>query len=171
MIQYQILQINITRTVWQTVWRIINEILGVEGLTFIFHAGELYSIIMAQKIKARLTTKCICWFFFVITDWLFTVSDTSKGKSKTKDKKHLQKSNESFSRIWRVKFENQELDAKRKQMFSRELRDSSSRAVKKILNFPAKKLRKIWALKVRMRQFFSIESVGKFCWNESNFPA
>ena len=41
-------------------------------------------------------------------------------------------------------------------MLSRELRDSSSRAVKKILNFPAKKLRKIWALKVRMRQFFSL---------------
>ena len=32
LIQYQILQTNITRTVWQTVRRITNEILGVEGL-------------------------------------------------------------------------------------------------------------------------------------------
>ena len=31
MIQYQILQTNITRTVWQTVRRITNEILGVKG--------------------------------------------------------------------------------------------------------------------------------------------
>ena len=30
-IQYQILQTNITRTVWQTVRRITNEILGVTG--------------------------------------------------------------------------------------------------------------------------------------------
>ena len=32
MIQYQILQTNIIRTVWQTVRRITNEILGVGGL-------------------------------------------------------------------------------------------------------------------------------------------
>ena len=32
MIQYQILQTNITRTVWQTVRRITNKILGVKGL-------------------------------------------------------------------------------------------------------------------------------------------
>ena len=32
MIQYQILQTNITRTVWQTVRRITNEILGVKEL-------------------------------------------------------------------------------------------------------------------------------------------
>ena len=32
LIQYQILQTNITRTVWQTVRRITNEILGVKGL-------------------------------------------------------------------------------------------------------------------------------------------
>ena len=35
MIQYQILQTNITRTVWQTVRRITNEILGVKGLTWL----------------------------------------------------------------------------------------------------------------------------------------
>ena len=32
LIQYEILQTNITRTVWQTVRRITNEILGVKGL-------------------------------------------------------------------------------------------------------------------------------------------
>ena len=32
LIQYQILQINITTTVWQTVKRITNEILGVKEL-------------------------------------------------------------------------------------------------------------------------------------------
>ena len=32
LIQYQILQTNITRTVWQTVRIITNEILGVKGL-------------------------------------------------------------------------------------------------------------------------------------------
>ena len=32
LIEYQILQTNMTRTVWQTVRRITNEILGVKGL-------------------------------------------------------------------------------------------------------------------------------------------
>ena len=32
MIRYQILQTDITGTVWQTVRRITNEILGVKGL-------------------------------------------------------------------------------------------------------------------------------------------
>ena len=32
-IQYQILQTNITRTVWEIVRRITNEILGVKGLS------------------------------------------------------------------------------------------------------------------------------------------
>ena len=32
LIQYQFLHTNITRTVWQTVTRITNEILGVKGL-------------------------------------------------------------------------------------------------------------------------------------------
>ena len=32
LIQYQILQTNIMRIIWQTVRRITNEILGVEGL-------------------------------------------------------------------------------------------------------------------------------------------
>ena len=32
LIQYQILQTNITRIVWQTIRRITNEILGIKGL-------------------------------------------------------------------------------------------------------------------------------------------
>ena len=34
MVQYQILRTNITRTIWQTVRRIINEILEVKGFTW-----------------------------------------------------------------------------------------------------------------------------------------
>ena len=47
MIQYQILQIDIIRTVWQTVGRITNEILGVKGLrqTFV-HIKALVRIII-----------------------------------------------------------------------------------------------------------------------------
>ena len=42
LIQYQILQTNITRTAWQTVRRITNEILGVKGLSKIMIlAGEV----------------------------------------------------------------------------------------------------------------------------------
>ena len=44
-----------------------------------------------------------------------------------------------------------------------------------VFNFPAKKLRKIWALKIRMRQiifFFEITvSVSNICSNVLNFPA
>ena len=36
LIQYQILPTNNTRTVWQTVKRITNWILGVKGLTILF---------------------------------------------------------------------------------------------------------------------------------------
>lgn len=36
LIQYQILQTNIVRVVWQTFRRITNEILGVKGLTVRF---------------------------------------------------------------------------------------------------------------------------------------
>ena len=36
LIQYQILQTHITRTVWEIVRRITNEILGVKGLRIIY---------------------------------------------------------------------------------------------------------------------------------------
>ena len=46
LIQYQIPQTNVTRTVWQTVRRITNEILGVKGLSqqssLVAHPAEAY---------------------------------------------------------------------------------------------------------------------------------
>ena len=39
LIRYQILRTNITRTVWQTVTRITNEILGVKGLSLLKNWG------------------------------------------------------------------------------------------------------------------------------------
>ena len=40
-IQYQIFQTNITRTVWQTIRRIKNEILGVkESINVIIYLGD-----------------------------------------------------------------------------------------------------------------------------------
>ena len=44
LIQYQILQTNITRTVCQTVRRITNEILGVKGLGNVQHSPLILSI-------------------------------------------------------------------------------------------------------------------------------
>ena len=41
--QYQILHTNITRTIWQTVRRITNEILGVNGLIDRVLSRILYS--------------------------------------------------------------------------------------------------------------------------------
>ena len=47
-IQYQILQTNTTRTVWQTVRRITNEILGVKGLiNVIIYLGDTYLKLVA----------------------------------------------------------------------------------------------------------------------------
>ena len=51
LIQYQILQTNNTRTVWQTVKRITNEILGFKRLTFYFHLEIPYS----PRIKSLIT--------------------------------------------------------------------------------------------------------------------
>ena len=46
MVQYQIPQTNVTRTVWQTVRRITDEILGVNGLSqqssLVAHPAEAY---------------------------------------------------------------------------------------------------------------------------------
>ena len=46
LIQYQIPQTNVTRTVWQTVRRITDEILGVNGLSqqssLVAHPAEAY---------------------------------------------------------------------------------------------------------------------------------
>ena len=51
MIQYQIPQTNITRTIWQTVRRITNEILGVKGLRENADTGQnLICVILLMKI-------------------------------------------------------------------------------------------------------------------------
>ena len=52
LIKYQILQTNITRTVWQTVWRITNEILGVTGLSSYASTGNCKKIIVEQKCQS-----------------------------------------------------------------------------------------------------------------------
>ena len=49
MIQYQILQTNITRTVWETVRRITNEILGVKGLMVDFQDTQTASYVVKTK--------------------------------------------------------------------------------------------------------------------------
>ena len=52
LIQYQIIQTNIRRTVWQTVRRITNEILGVKGLKDITHKSchkEVMRIVREEK--------------------------------------------------------------------------------------------------------------------------
>ena len=52
--QYQILQFNITRTVWQTVGRITNEILGVKGLLIYTSVSLSYS----DLVRTMLNTAC-----------------------------------------------------------------------------------------------------------------
>ena len=52
MIQYQILQTNITRTVWQIVRRITNEILGVKRLSEVFLDNWL-SIVKQNNCSLR----------------------------------------------------------------------------------------------------------------------
>ena len=54
LIQYQILQFNITRTVWQTVGRITNEILGVKGLLIYTSVSLSYS----DLVRTMLNTAC-----------------------------------------------------------------------------------------------------------------
>ena len=55
LIQYQILQINITRTVWEyeTVGRITNEILGVKGLIY-----TSVSLSYSDLVSTMLNTAC-----------------------------------------------------------------------------------------------------------------
>ena len=50
LIQFQILQTNITRTVWQTVSRITNEILGVKGLMV---NGQAISGLLRALLKKK----------------------------------------------------------------------------------------------------------------------
>ena len=60
LIQYQILQTNITRTMRQTVRRITNEILGVKGLSifffFFFFGFDLKVLLSSLWIKTKIST-------------------------------------------------------------------------------------------------------------------
>ena len=51
MVQYQILQTNITRTVWQTVRRITNEILGVKSAAETLAVTEGLIEVIAFTVK------------------------------------------------------------------------------------------------------------------------
>ena len=66
LIQYQILQTNITRTIWQTVRRITNEILGVKGLMRVH-----------SKIKQAATRSAAIGFSFK-SDWLRKLTECSE---------------------------------------------------------------------------------------------
>ena len=108
----------------------------------------------------------LCYFFSLQTDCLMSlIPQRANQRRRTRSicKKAI------LSRIWPVKFENQELDAKRKQMLSRELRDSSSRAVKNF-KFSRQKTKKNTCAGGTHAPIFFIAFVGKFCWNELSFP-
>ena len=51
MIQYQILQTNITRTVWPTERRINNEILGVKGLNVFLNLDQNSNALYFSEIR------------------------------------------------------------------------------------------------------------------------
>ena len=89
MIQYQILKTNITRTVWQTVRRITDEILGVEGLTSIFNLSAISgegcaSFIDKSQIQVKQTRAIPDYFdFHWVTVDPFRTRETVCGHSLT----------------------------------------------------------------------------------------
>ena len=74
MIQYQIFQTNITRTVWQTVRRIATEILGVQEI-------KVFSLLLIGC--------CLLCFWFL--RYSITKCSTMKEKMEIKEKKHHEK--------------------------------------------------------------------------------
>ena len=70
MIQYQIPQTNITRTIWLTVRRITNEILGVKGLIENANTGQNFiCVILLMKIwynKIKLISLCSGCLKFIL---------------------------------------------------------------------------------------------------------
>ena len=57
MIQYQILQINITRNIWLTVRRITNEILGEKGLSLQKSTENMSKHSNKDNMKRKKTTE------------------------------------------------------------------------------------------------------------------
>ena len=76
MIQYQILQTNITRTVWQTVRRITNEIWGVTRLKFSLSNYEETTFLTVKNF-----TQYLSFIFLLLLFILF-----SPEKKQIKDK-------------------------------------------------------------------------------------
>ena len=56
--QHRILKTNIARTVWQTVRRIINEILGVKGLRVVINTANLIAMDWDQKTQGYMKVIC-----------------------------------------------------------------------------------------------------------------
>ena len=82
LIQYQILQTNITRTIWQTVRRITNEILGVKGLKENIRSSWCEFTVKSSKLpqdqlQLVLVLNLIGWDW----DWVFW---TNHSKEKLK---------------------------------------------------------------------------------------
>ena len=68
LIQYQILQINIIRTVWQTVRIINNEILGFKGLIgFSFHHVLLVEVTFTFEQRSNKNNQCKIYRCFSIS--------------------------------------------------------------------------------------------------------
>ena len=89
MIQYQTLKTNITRTVWQTVRRITDEILGVKGLTSILNLSVISgegsaSFIDKSQIQVKQTRAILDYFdFHWVTVDPFRTRETVCGHSLT----------------------------------------------------------------------------------------
>ena len=89
MIQYQSLQIDIIRIVWQTVRRITDEILGVKGLTSIFNLSVISgegsaSVIDKSQIQVKQTRAIPDYFdFHWVTVDPFRTRETVCGHSLT----------------------------------------------------------------------------------------
>ena len=70
MIQYQILQTNITRTVWQTVRRITDKILGVKGLALAGWVTWLeYRLIKSINNLINLTIVLSLLIILLVNNW------------------------------------------------------------------------------------------------------
>ena len=73
LIQNQILQTNIIRTVWQTVRRITNEILGVKGLRCyttveVLYQSDWWKLIDKESKQVQEVQECLSVVFLNVTE-------------------------------------------------------------------------------------------------------
>ena len=82
--QYQILPTNITRTMWQIVRRITNEILGVKGLNAeeIWIYKYLYASLSNQRYKCIFPLLTLVLFTSVTPNWYFFHHDIQQTATK-----------------------------------------------------------------------------------------